>query len=317
MSAKLYPVTQSELRCTDYTVTVDGVAAPLDTARESLVPFNRRWPGYQRSVSQTGLHNFLSLEVSGPVEFAITPTAPFNPDKVVIRPRSLGITPKIEKGVISFTLPRAAYFTVEAYGRQKALHIFADPAAVHTPKAGDLYFGPGEHEAGIIEMQSGQTVFIDAGAVVYGRIHAIDCSDIKIVGRGILDCSRIREKIFFEVHQELTHAGGSCVVRQRRGNQRRALSDDRKDQQRFSRQELIHHRIEDKEEQHGQHAEGSNATVLHDFQHPLPIAAAEDTVTGIGQAVQMEAAGHEDVGHQQNHSGHFRIHPEGQKADQI
>jgi len=215
MSAKLYPVTQSELRCTDYTVTVDGVAAPLDTARESVVPFNRRWPGYQRSVDQTGLHNFLSMEVSGPVEFAITPTAPFDPDTVVIRPRSLGITPKIEKGVISFTLPRAAYFTVEAYGRQKALHIFADPAAVHTPKAGDLYFGPGEHEAGIIEMQSGQTVFIDAGAVVYGRIHAIDCSDIKIVGRGILDCSRIKEEILFDAHQEATHAAVRNAVRHR------------------------------------------------------------------------------------------------------
>ena len=206
MSAKLYPVSTTGLRCTDYTVTVDGVAAPLDTARESAIPFNRRWPGYQRSVDQTGLHNFLSLEMDGPAEFAVKPTAPFDPDKVVIRPRSLGITPKIENGVIRFTLPKAAYCTVEAYGRQKALHIFADGPAVHTPREGDLYFGPGEHEAGIIEMTPGQTVFIDAGAVVYGRIHAIDCDNIKIVGRGILDCSRIKEKIFFEVHQEQTKA---------------------------------------------------------------------------------------------------------------
>ena len=206
MSATLYPVSTTGLSCADYTVTVDGVAAPLNTARESAVPFNRRWPGYQRAIDQTGLHNFLSLEVDGPTEFAVTPTAPFDPDKVVIRPRSLGITPKIENGTIRFTLPKAAYCTVEAYGRQKALHIFADGPAVHTPKEGDLYFGPGEHEAGIIEMTPGQTIFIDAGAVVYGRIHAIDCDNIKIVGRGILDCSRIKEKIFFEVHQELTHA---------------------------------------------------------------------------------------------------------------
>lgn len=215
MSAKLYPVSQTYLSCTDYTVTVDGIAAQLDTARESAVPFNRRWPGYQRAIDQTGLHNFLSLEVSGPTEFSVTPTAPFDPEQVVIRPRSLGITPRIENGTISFTLPRAACFTVEAYGRQKALHIFADPPAVHTPKEGDLYFGPGEHQVGLIEMQPNQTVFIDAGAVVYGRIHAIDCPNIKILGRGILDCSRIREELLFEVHEEAARAAVRNAVRHR------------------------------------------------------------------------------------------------------
>ena len=215
MSAKLYPVQPTDLSCADYTVTVDGVPATLDVARESAMPFNRRWPGYQRFVEQTGLHNFLNLSVDGPAEFAVTPTAPFDPEQVVIRPRSLGITPKVENGVIRFTLPKAAYCTLEAYGRKKALHIFADAPQTYTPQPGDLYFGPGEHEAGIIEMTPGQTIFIDAGAVVYGRIHAIDCPNIRILGRGILDCSRIKEKIFFEVHQELTHAAVRNVERYR------------------------------------------------------------------------------------------------------
>ena len=123
MSIFVYPVSQTHMACIDYIVTVEGNPVQLDTARESIMPYNRRWPGYQRSIEQTGLHNFLSMSTDRPVHFTVKPLAPFDPEEVVIRPRSLGITPTIENGVISFTLPHAAYFTVEVWGRRKALHI--------------------------------------------------------------------------------------------------------------------------------------------------------------------------------------------------
>ena len=200
---KCYPVSSRELRYEGYEVRVNGIAADLDTARVSAVPYNRRWPGHQRTEDQTELINFLSLAMDEPVTFEITPKTPF--EKVEIRPAGLGITPQIEGGVIRFTLEKPAYFTVEPYGRQNALHIFADPMPAYQIDPADenvLYYGPGIHAPGQIELKSGQTLFLDEGAVVYACVSAIDASNIRILGRGILDNSHNKEQILFEVTED-------------------------------------------------------------------------------------------------------------------
>lgn len=199
MSINIYPITQTKENCQNYKVKINGQSVPLDTARVSAVPFNRRWPGHQRDKEQTELINFLSLGLDEAVTFEITPEMPF--EEVKIRPLSLGITPKIKNGRISFTLKKPAYFTVEPYGRMGALHIFADPMPCYDIDYKDpnvLYFGEGEHDVGEIKLESNQTLFIDEGAVVYACIHAIDAENIKILGRGILDNSKNTEKILFE-----------------------------------------------------------------------------------------------------------------------
>ena len=205
MSYRLYPVTKVAPACEDYIVKINGVLAETDTARVSAVPFNRRWPGHQRDISQTEPIQFVSLATDEALEFEITPTGDFAPDKLKIRPRSLDIKAQVENGVIRFTLPRAAYFTVEAYGRNRALHIFADPMPAYNVDKSDasvLYFGAGEHDVGMIELQSGQTLFLDEGAVVYACVRAEDAENIRIFGRGILDNSRNKEKILFEANAE-------------------------------------------------------------------------------------------------------------------
>ena len=121
MSVQIYPVFGKELRHDGYDVKVNGKLVALDAARVSAIPFNRRWPGHQRTMDQTEMINFLSLATDEPVTFEIMPKAPF--ETVEIRPASLGIAPEIEDGVIRFTLEKPAYFTVEPYGRQNALHI--------------------------------------------------------------------------------------------------------------------------------------------------------------------------------------------------
>ncbi len=200
MSLKLYPVAKTELSYKGYTVKINGHEVPLDCARVSAIPFNRRWPGHQRPLSQTELVNFLSLSADEPLFFEITPKEPF--ESVKIRPYSLGITPEIKDGTISFTLPKAAYFTVEPYGRNNALHIFTDPAPSYNIDKTDskvIYFGKGIHEVGQIELHSGETLFLDEGAVVYACITAHDTDNIKILGRGILDNAHNKEQIHFAV----------------------------------------------------------------------------------------------------------------------
>ena len=176
MAIKIYPVNKSENKCEDYQVKINGKQVELDTARVSAVPFNRRWPGHQRALEQTELINFLSCSADEPITFEITPKNPF--EKIDIRPKSLGIVPeKTDNGTIIFTLNRPAYFTVEPYGRNNALHIFVDPLANYNIDLNDenvLYFGKGEHEVGEIELKSHQTLFIDEGAVVYACVKALD-----------------------------------------------------------------------------------------------------------------------------------------------
>lgn len=204
MTKKIYPITITESVTENYKVRIDGKQVQLDTARVSAMPFNRRWPGHQRGLEQTELINFLLLETDGPVFFEITPKEKF--EKVVVRPLSLGIKPEISKdGVISFTLPKAVYFTVEPYGRNNALHVFADTVSnydIDKNSADVIYFGKGEHDAGFITLKSNQTLFIDEGAVVYGCIRAKDAENIKILGRGILDNSKNKEKILYEYNAE-------------------------------------------------------------------------------------------------------------------
>lgn len=199
MPFKIYPVNKMDYSIQNYDVKINGINVTLDTARVSAFPFNRRWPGHQRQIEQTELVNFLSLATDEPLNFEITPKSPF--EKVEIRPKNLGITPKIQDGTIKFTLPKAAYFTIEPFGRHNALHIFADNMSDYSINPNDsdvLYFGKGFHDVGTIELKSNQTLFIDEGAVVFACIKAIDAENIKILGRGILDNSKNKEVILFE-----------------------------------------------------------------------------------------------------------------------
>ena len=204
MSYKVYEVTQTELKYSGYEVKINGKKADLNVARVSAYPFNRRWPGHQRSIDQTELINFLWLEADEKLNFEIT--APESFQNVVIKPASLNITPEItDDGKILFTLEKPAYFTVEPFNRRNALHIFADNVKKYNiDKNADnvIYFDAGEHDAGLIELKSNQTLFIDEGAVVYANICAIDAENIKIIGKGILDNSRNKEVILYDANIE-------------------------------------------------------------------------------------------------------------------
>ncbi|MBR4959877.1 MAG: hypothetical protein IKY52_03165 [Clostridia bacterium] len=216
MSIRFYPVQESSFHHSGYTVKVGGKTVPTDAARVSAVPYNRRWPGHQRTLDQTEMISFLSLAADEPLQFEITPETPF--ENVQIRPLSLGIKPEITPdGRILFTLPHPAYCTVEPYGRQNVLHIFVDPlpeydidpAAPHT-----IYYGPGIHDAGQIELHSNDTLYLEEGAVVYACIKAVDAENIRILGRGILDNSRNLAKILFAADTENNSSAVNNAKRQ-------------------------------------------------------------------------------------------------------
>ncbi|MHB1485858.1 MAG: glycosyl hydrolase family 28 protein [Saccharofermentanales bacterium] len=200
MAFRVYKYPEEETTDKDFIFMINDEVAPLHQARVSKMPFNRRWPGYQRSIDQTEINTFASFEIDEAVSIRIKPADEFK--EVKVRPSSKNIIPKIENGTIDFILPEAGAYTVEIDGYHKAVHIFADSPKDYKDVIGSseiIYFGKGFHDAGMIELKSNQTLFIDEGAVVFSCIYAKDAENIKIIGRGILDNSRNKEEILYDV----------------------------------------------------------------------------------------------------------------------
>ena len=192
--ATIYPAPAGEELYEAYTVLVNGQEAPVYRARVSAVPLNWRWPGYQRPLYQTEHAGFCSWDMKGPVTVEVIPQQVESIENLVIRPQSLGIDPELKEDRIVFSLTEPCQITVEVNGMHHALHLFANPEEAPPPEPEDpgvLYFGPGVHDIGKVDLNRGQTVYIAGGAVVYGAFEARDADSITIRGRGILDGSRI------------------------------------------------------------------------------------------------------------------------------
>ena len=179
-----------------YAVTVDGARAVVSDVRNSAMPVNVRWPGHQRDLDQTEIGGLVRFEFDGTAQVEVT--APRESREVKIRPAAKGVKPVARGRTVAFELTRPGVYSVEFDGIHSNLLVLADaPAAYKVAKSDPqtLYYGPGAHEAGLIELKSGQTLYIHEDAVVFGRVFARHADNIRILGRGILDGSHIKAEI--------------------------------------------------------------------------------------------------------------------------
>jgi hypothetical protein len=191
-TVKLYDAPSAEKKSDDFNMYVNNKPVFVYQARVSKYPINQIWPGYQRPINQTEIASFASFDFRGEVVIRIISNREIK--TLDIRPREFGIKATIKGNSIEFKLSKPAQFIVEVNGYHQALHIFANPPETdHIDKQDPTvhYFGPGIHEAGVINLKSNETVFIDGGAIVYGVISSVNTRNIRIAGRGILDASRI------------------------------------------------------------------------------------------------------------------------------
>lgn len=187
----LYPAPEKEKKSEDFEISVNHKPVFVYEARVSKYPINQVWPGYQRPFDQTEMASFAYFDFDGEVEIEIISNKEIK--TLDIRPKEFGIKPTIKGKKITFKLSKPSQFVVEINGYHKALHIFANPVetvAIDKQDSKVHYFGPGIHEAGIINLKSDETVYIDGGAIVYGVITSENTQNIKILGRGILDASK-------------------------------------------------------------------------------------------------------------------------------
>lgn len=180
--------------CTAYgdmlTATWNGRPLKVQAARDSAYPLNVVWPGYSRPAAQSRVDAFVSfdLESAGQVAVDLPSGVPF----ADVRVRPLSRAPaRLENGKIVCEVAKPGPFVVEFGEGRPQLHVFANPPFVYRHVPDEIYFGPGEHEAGLIEPKSGQTVCLAEGAVVYGALLLENVTNVTITGRGVLDSSKI------------------------------------------------------------------------------------------------------------------------------
>lgn len=177
-----------EPRSTVYTATLNGQEGNIYNCRVSAYPFNRRWPGYQRPLEQTQIAGMLSFISDEKVEVEITYLTKV-PQSACIRPLSANIQPVLTGNKVTFTLDKVGAYCLEIDGQMAdVLQIFYNPPMETVNESDvDLYFGPGSHHPGIMKVQSGQRIYVDMDAIVYGCFQLENVENVEIFGYGILD----------------------------------------------------------------------------------------------------------------------------------
>ena len=182
---------EGEVTVSDFSVCLNGEETSPWFCRVSAMPYNTVWPGCQRPLDQTEIASFVSFEMDEPVKVRIVASRDFA--HWDIRPLHRKIQPSVNGRVIEFTVSECGQYTVELDGWHKALHIFANPVSDFGVDRSDpdvLYFAPGVHETGEIELKDNQTLYVDGGAVIYGSVVAYHKKNVRIVGYGVIDGSR-------------------------------------------------------------------------------------------------------------------------------
>lgn len=170
----------------DYSVWVGDMEVPVYTCRISAYPLNRVWPGFQRPIDQTELASFVNLVSDEPVTLTIEAKRPY--DRVLVKPYSRGIVPGEKDGKITFTVPVDSQLVLETDSYHHCLYIFnSRPIPCPDPTAVTHYFGPGIHMPGKITLHTGDSVYVDKDALVFGCLFAEEADDIHIFGNGVLD----------------------------------------------------------------------------------------------------------------------------------
>jgi len=114
-------------------------------------------------------------------------------DHVTVKPLKFGMEMK-KNGAneLWFETDRPFRLSFENGSRKDVLHLFGDPPERDRPQKGApnvKWYGPGEHSAGLIVLRTGETLYLERGAVVHGAIKATG-DDITVCGRGILTGER-------------------------------------------------------------------------------------------------------------------------------
>jgi len=183
----VYPAIQGLTTSDIYSVNANGKEIWTEKFRTNMdiskLPdwFMEPYTKVQQEVHQA------SFSCSGKVQITIRVTESVK--NVSIHPLSSKIKFNADKNIVTFSIPGPGKYYVQA-DSLPPLFVFANPVEKNdfspdNPRV--HYFGPGLHKPGYITVKDSETVYIAAGAIVYGGIRANGVKNIRVIGRGILD----------------------------------------------------------------------------------------------------------------------------------
>ena len=177
-----YPAPPGLITSPDFTVTADNKEVWVERVGSKLAAFDYKLYG-SRDMEDLNVAGF---SCSGKVSIRIK--ANVNIDSLKIRPVSRNIKANVKGSEIIFDIdgPQKLYIEINNLPH---LAIFADPPELNPKKKGDpgvIYYGPGVHNPGRIQLVSNMTLYIAAGAIVYADIYGRKLENVTISGRGIL-----------------------------------------------------------------------------------------------------------------------------------
>jgi hypothetical protein len=174
-SVVCYPAPTGATLSTDYTVTADGQAVAV-----------YQGPG---RTGYGGNYSYAYFDFSGTVNVEITTAKSLSAVKV--RPESKGIQKTVSGNKLTFSLSSSpTQLSIEPDGINGPLLLFANPPEVNPPKQGDpgvIFYGPGIYKPNTINLTDNQTLYIAGGAIVQAGVTISGRTNVKILGRGILD----------------------------------------------------------------------------------------------------------------------------------
>ena len=167
-------------------------AAVFETCRVSAFPFNREWPGHERELAQTREAKFVRIEADGREQELDVGDAAL---PATLLPMSAADRLTARDGRWRLRMDAPADYVVDFGEAAPAVHVFAQPPWSYVPQADDLYYGPGEHDVGVLAItNSNLRVVIDRGAVLFGALRVTGATNVTVCGRGTVDGSRFRRR---------------------------------------------------------------------------------------------------------------------------
>ena len=170
----------AEVRTDYFVVRIDGRSTPVVHAASS--------------------YYLLNFDVDGPATVEVRAADAHYWDRgVEIQPMRYGIRPVRRGATITFRIPGAVKLSVARPGDHFAdaemLFLLGSPPDSWKPEAGSRkleaktagvrYYGPGVHREDI-EAQSGDRIYLAAGAVVFGSLNFWQVHDVRVEGRGMI-----------------------------------------------------------------------------------------------------------------------------------
>jgi hypothetical protein len=178
------------------TSAAEVINYPPPSDAEAAPEFELEVNGQKVFVYNTRSAALAYFSFEGEVEVKVTFLSSI--DNFDIRPKQRNIVARLDRNRIRFTLDRPENLSVEINGNiKRPLFIFANPPETEIPERDDdrvIYFEGGKiHYPGEVTVQSGQTVYIEGGAVVRGHFKTDLGRNIRFMGRGILDNSHYQK----------------------------------------------------------------------------------------------------------------------------